>query len=131
MQEPAAVIPRFSLDDSEEIGSALDLAGIPYERRGVTISVSRYGGGSEYVFYVSKDRFQDAVQAIKSYYGFLDAPPEPVSGICPACRTAVEDVFECPECGLVLSLDPRSLMKSHPFVVFLEQLEKTEGNNVQ
>ena len=119
-----AEIPSFSLTESEEIGPLLDEAGITYERQGIIASVSRYGGRVEFLFSVPDDRLIDAVQVIKSYYGFLDAPAEAVSGTCPACGAAVTNVFECPDCGLTLSFDPRDLMKNHPFTLFLKKLEK-------
>ena len=114
-------IPQFSFDESEAIGAMLDDSGIPFERRGVIASARGQAG---FLFSVPDDRFVEAIQAIKSYYGFLDAPAEAVSGICPACNTPVENVFECPECGLTLSFDPRDAMRNHPFTVFLEKLEK-------
>jgi|GEM_PF-2187476 len=115
-------IQQFSLNESEEIGVLLDEAGIPYERQGAFASASR--GRVEFVFLVPDDRLADTIQVIKSYYGFLDAPPEAVSGTCPACGATVNNVFECPDCGLTLSFDPRDSLKNHPFTVFLEELEK-------
>ncbi len=115
-----AEIPQFSLAESEEIGTMLDEVGIPYER-----DVAASGRGHiGFLFSVPDDRLADAVQVIKSYYGFLDAPAEAVSGTCPACGATVQNVFECPDCGLSLSCDPRDLMKNHPFTVFLEKLEQ-------
>lgn len=122
-----AEIPRFSLNESLEIGVMLDEAGIPYERQGVITSADFVGGHTGFLFFVPDDRFCEAVQVIKSYYGFLDEPAEAVSGTCPACAATVNKVFECPDCGLALSYDPRELMKKHPFTIFLENLEKTAG----
>ena len=118
-----AEIPSFSLTESEEIGGLLDEAGIPCERQAALASAGR--GHVEFLLSVSDDRLPDAVQVIKSYYGFLDAPAEAVSGTCPACGAAVTNVFECPDCGLTLSFDPRDSLKNHPFTVFLEKLEKS------
>jgi rubredoxin len=117
------IIPQFSLEDAESIGLALDAAGIPYEQRGVVTSVGRSGGNPVFVMCVSDEHLKAAVQIIKDLYGFLDNPPGPVSGICPACNTEVHRVLECPECGLTLSFNPRDLMRKHPFSVFLDQLE--------
>jgi hypothetical protein len=114
-------IPKFSFDESEEIGALFDEAAIPYEREGVAATARGHAG---FLLSVPDDRLADAVQVIKSYYGFLDAPAEAVSGTCPACNAAVNNAFECPDCGLSLSFDPRDLMKRHPFTVFLEKLEK-------
>lgn len=115
-----AEIPQFSITESEELGTLLDEAGIPYER-----NVAASGRGHiGFLFSVPDDRLADAVQVIKSYYGFLDAPAEAVSGTCPACGATANNVFECPDCGLSLSYDPRDLLKNHPFTVFLEKLEK-------
>lgn len=114
-------IPHFTLDESEAVGSALDEAGVAYERQNVIVSGSR----AVYVFQIADDRFADAIQAIKSFFGFLDGPVEAVSGVCPACGVNVSNVFECPECGLSLSFDPRDLMQSHPFTVFLNQIEQS------
>ncbi|MFA6172618.1 MAG: hypothetical protein WC334_04125 [Kiritimatiellales bacterium] len=116
-----AEIPQFSLTESEEIGVMLGDAGISYEQ-----SVSASGRGYVgFLFSVPDDRLADAVQVIKSYYGFLDAPAEAVSGTCPACGATVNNALECPDCGLTLSFDPRDSMRNHPFTVFLEKLEKT------
>ena len=120
-----AEIPRFSLDETEELGSMLESAGIPYERRGVVASVRRYGGRLEFLLDIPDDRLADAVEVIKSYYGFLDTPPEAVNGTCPACNASVNNAFECPDCGLSLSFDSRGLMRNHPFTVFLDKLEQT------
>lgn len=117
-------IPSFSLTESEEIGGLLDEAGIAYAQQGIIASVSRYGGRVEFLFSVPDDQFAAAIGIIKSYYGFLDAPAEAVSGTCPACGATVNNAFECPDCGLSLSFDSRDLMKNHPFTVFLEKLEK-------
>jgi rubredoxin len=119
-----ADIPGFSFDESQEIAGLLDEAGIPYERTGAVTSASRYGGGVAFTLSVPDGQLAEAVQVIKSYYGFLDAPPEAVTGNCPACGAVVNNAFECPDCGLSLSFDPRALMKRHPFTAFLEKLEK-------
>ncbi|MCU0858757.1 MAG: hypothetical protein MUC65_10200 [Pontiellaceae bacterium] len=116
-------IPQFSLEESEEIGALLTEEEIPYERRCVITSSGRAG----FIFSVQDDRFLDAIRMIKSHCGFLDAPPEPVSGTCPACNFPVTNAFECPDCGLSLSFNPRELMQNHPFVIFLTKLEKETG----
>ena len=117
-------IPKFSFDESEEIGALFDEAAIPYERQGMAATARGHAG---FLFSVPDDRLADAVQVIKSYYGFLDAPAEAVSGTCPACGATVDNAFECPDCGLSLSFDSRDLMKNHPFTVFLDNLEKNGG----
>ncbi len=113
-------IPCFSMNESEGIGAACEEAGIPYELQTVMIQ----GGVALFNVCVSDEQFIPAVQVIKSFYGFLDAPAEAVSGVCPACNAAVENVLECSDCGLTLSFDSRDAMEKHPFTVFLEKLEK-------
>jgi hypothetical protein len=120
-------ISQFTLEESEGIGAALEAAGVEFERNGVITSANRYGGGTAFVFCVDDRDFPNAINTIKSYYGFLDAPAEAVSGICPACGATVNNAFECPDCGLSLSFDSRDLMKNHPFTVFLDNLEKNGG----
>ena len=115
-------IPKFSFDESEAIGALFDEAAIPFERQGRAATARENAG---FLFSVPDDRLAEAIQAIKSYYGFLDTPPEAVNGTCPACNASVNNAFECPDCGLSLSFDSRGLMRNHPFTVFLDKLEQT------
>ena len=115
-----AEIPQFSLNESEEIGAMLGDAGISYEQSVIASGRGQVG----FLFSVPDDRLAEAVGVIKSYYGFLDAPAEAVTGTCPACGATVNNAFECPDCGLTLSFDPRDSMRNHPFTVFLEKMEK-------
>ncbi len=120
-------ISEFSISDSEAIGVSFEKQGISFERDASPASAKNKYGLYTYIFYVPEDQFEAAINVIKDYYGFLDAPAEAVSGVCPACGMTVTNVFECPECGLTLSFDQRDLMKNHPFTLFLEKLEKNGG----
>ncbi|MCC7299475.1 MAG: hypothetical protein IT583_00140, partial [Verrucomicrobia bacterium] len=106
------IIPEFSMEEAEAIGDIFDKQGISFERDASPASAKNKYGLYTYFFCVPDDRFEDAIQMIKSYYGFLDGPVEAVSGTCPACGATVTNVFECPECGLTLSFDQRDLMKN-------------------
>ncbi len=113
------------MGEAEEIGDAFDEQGISFERDISAASAKNRGGNYKCFFCVPDDQFEAAIETIKSFYGFLDGPAQPVSGTCPACGATVNNALECPDCGLALSFDSRELMKNHPFTRFLEKLEKT------
>lgn len=113
------------MEDSKAIGDVFDEQGISFERDISATSAKDRCGNYKCFFCVPDDQFETAVEIIKSYYEFLDAPLEAVSGTCPACNASVNNAFECPDCGLALSFDSREMMKNHPFTRFLEELEKT------
>ncbi len=112
-------IPRFSASELKDIVHLFGQEGVPFHYRGLTTSVSRYGGVTEYILIVDKEDFDHCIDLLKEYFVINTVPDEPFVGVCPACEARIDGLFECPECGLSMRVGTLSQTKSHPFYGFL------------
>lgn len=113
-------IPRFSSSQLNDISHYFGQEGVPFDYKGVTTSVSKFGGKTEFFLLVEEEHFGHAVELLMNYFGIA---PElsTFEGVCPACNTEIKGPAECPDCGLSLSIGIPSQTKEHPFYSFLDE----------
>jgi hypothetical protein len=109
-------IPSFSINESLDLAHNMEQHQIPFK-----IAKAQGFGSCQCLLFVPKDKFSDAITALKEHYGLTDEEPELFSGDCPACGTKLDTAATCSDCGLVLSQSGWDAMRGHPFVKFLEQ----------
>ena len=114
-------IPRFNASELKYIVQILSEEGIDFDYEGQTVSVSSYGGVTEYFLLVSEDDYEDTIEILMEYFQISVAVAEPFTGKCPACRSHINAMNECPDCGLSLAIGTPPYLLNHPFYKFLER----------
>ena len=109
-------IPSFSINESAYLAHNMEQQQIPFK-----IAQAPGFGTCQCLLFVPKDRFSDAINALKEHYGLLDEEAELFSGDCPACGTKLDSAAACSDCGLVLCQSGWDAIRGHPFVKFLKQ----------